>query len=238
MDMTALTRRIGHMGSRRLIITAVGLNLLLVVVLGGVDLLTGQSHDRWTFIHTDNPVNGFTALYLVLAGVTSWGIWRKASGDSLLRDFKFKWIFPLMAAAFIFGGLDEWFSLHEWMGEHFSGFGEDTPSAAPNEDWFYTSSLVLVVYTFGAAGVFVLLLPVFSNKRHSMYVFLYGLGLQTAALISELFFPWAEEQPLPWVLVTYAEEASELFAALFYWLAMALILFKINGLTKIPQKGS
>lgn len=220
--------------NRNIFLVALGFTSLFVLALGLLDLLTGETRDWRSIVHTDNPINWMTSAYLVLAGVFA-----AQAGYSLNRDtssdYTVRLILPCIAFVFLFGGLDEMFEIHEWVGRHVP-----TPSwmhrhseAKPLETGLYLSlqgfSYFLTLYVGGAWIAFFLIGNLLRKEPFAFFSFLTALGFHTVAWASETFFQQADSLPAPWVYVAYLEEVSELFGCLFFALAMIFLARKLKA---------
>ncbi|MBI4383383.1 MAG: hypothetical protein HY579_05040 [Nitrospinae bacterium] len=218
----------------RIFLAGVGGAGIFVLVLALIDVLTGETRDWRSIINEDSPINSMTALFLVVAGAfaakVSWRILgqRDGYGNRAMR-----WVWPCIAVAFLFGGLDEFFEIHEWIGAHthVPAAIEKTSEGGQNR-WFQGLNAVLTLYVSGAWAAFFLVRTLLRLSAYSFNSFLYGLGFHSIAWVCETFFQWTENLPKPWIYVVYLEETSELFGCLFF--ALAMILLARNLETRSP----
>lgn len=214
-----------HRENRNIFVAATGFSVLFVLALGLLDLLTGQTDDWRSIIHTDNPINGMTGFYLAIAGVFA-----AQAAHALYRDknsdWKFRLYLPCVAFVFIFGGLDELLEIHEWAGRHTSmpsalqshaGTLPITPSFRPSLQGL---SYFLTLYVAGAWVFFFLTRSLLRKEPFAWLSFLVAMGFHTAAWAAETFYQQTDSMPPPWCYIAYVEEVSELFGCLFFALAM------------------
>lgn len=219
--------------NRNSFLAALGFSGLYVLALGLLDLLTGETRDWRSIIHTDNPINWVTSAYLILAGVFAAQAAYCLNRDTS-SDYKLRLLLPCIAFVFLFGGLDEMFEIHEWVGRHVS-----TPSwmhrhSAPQavETGIHLSlqgfSYVLTLYVGGSWVAFFLIGNLLRKAPLAFFSFLTALGFHTVAWASETFFQQADSLPAPWVYVAYLEEASELFGCHFFAVALFFLARKLQ----------
>lgn len=211
-DSTVFLAGVGGMGT-------------FVLGLALIDLLTGETRDWRSIINEHSPINPVTSACLVIAGVYAARIARSVfaqKGDYGNRVMR--WVWPCIAVAFLFGGLDEFFEIHEWIGARtpMPSFIEKTGEGGQDR-WFQGLNMALTLYVSGAWAAFFLVRTVLRLSPHSFNSFLYGLGFHSTAWVCETFFQWTENLPKPWIYVVYLEETSELFGCLFFALAMILL---------------
>ncbi|MBI5428568.1 MAG: hypothetical protein HZA02_09885 [Nitrospinae bacterium] len=215
----------------RIFLAGVGGTGIFVLALALIDLLTGETRDWRSIINENSPINPMTATCLIVAGAfaakVSWRIFgqRDGYGNRAMR-----WVWPGIAVAFLFGGLDEFFEIHEWIGARMPmpSFIEKT-SEGGQDRWFQGLNVVLTLYVSGAWTAFFLVRSVLRLSAYSFNSFLCGLGFHSVAWVCETFFQWAENLPKPWIYVVYLEETSELFGCLFFALAMILLARKLES---------
>ncbi|MFQ5715743.1 MAG: hypothetical protein ACE5GQ_01420 [Nitrospinales bacterium] len=214
---------------KNLLFTALGVTGFLLMILGLVDLWTGPRRFDFLWIpHPNNPINWMTALNLVFAGAAA-GWTASLYGSSEERhDWVMRLLWSGLAVVFALGATDEIFEIHEWAGGVFKSFrAQRGIESLPAH--LFEGNIVLALYAVGACGVFSLLLPLLKKDPFSYKAFCAGIVFQVTALACERFFGWAEDVPKPWVLIAYLEETCELFATLFYALAMAFIAIKLEA---------
>lgn|GEM_PF-1579156 len=211
----------------KLLLAAVTVTGCLLLVLGVVDLWTGPKRfDATWLLHPGSPVNWLTAFNLVAAGVAAGRLAWQNSRRAGNPDGVPRLIWPLLALVFTAAGFDEVFEIHEMIGDQIKLLrpGSALEAVPPH---LLEGNMALALYAVGACGVFFLLLPQLKKDAYAYYSFCSAIGFQVTALLCERFFGWAEDAPMPWVLIAYLEESCELFGTLFY--ALAIIFLAINA---------
>ncbi len=212
-------------------LAGVGGTGIFVLGLALLDLSTGETRDWRSIINENSPINSMTAACLAVAGIYAAKVARKVLGQAdAYANRTAKWVWPCIAFAFLFGGLDEFFEIHEWIGArtHMPSFIEKTSEGAPDR-WFQGLNMALTLYVSGAWAAFFLARSVLRQSALSFNSFLFGLGFHSVAWVCETFFQWTENLPKPWIYVLYLEETSELFGCLFFALAMILLARKLEN---------